>query len=75
MFESPGTLCAGYGADFKTVCYDSVSQTVCTVRCFGEFTKALKNFASTPFRIYVSRERERERLFFLKEIWSLVTHC
>jgi len=38
--------------------YDSISQSVFTVGDFGEYTKGLKNFASTPFRIYVSRERE-----------------
>jgi hypothetical protein len=48
---------------FKAGYYNSISQSVFTVRDFGEFTKGLKNFASTPFRIYVSRERRRESLF------------
>jgi len=51
-------------------------QSAFTVRVFGEFTKVLKNFAGTPFRVYVSREGVKERESpFLKEISSPLTHC
>jgi hypothetical protein len=53
---------------FKAGYYDSISQSVFTVGDFGEFTKGLKNFASTASRILFpegEREggRERESLF------------
>jgi hypothetical protein len=41
---------------FKAGYYDRISQTVFTVRDFGEFAKALTIFASTPFRVCFQRE-------------------
>jgi hypothetical protein len=49
---------------FKAGCYDSISQTVFTVRDFGEFTKALKNFLQGLRFLFMFSERDRDSLFF-----------